>query len=697
MSRSILRAQPCAVLLLVLAKCLSAQNQGLTPIQVAKLRYVTAIWDCGETGILFTRAEPRLAGDKPGSSRLHLYLRNNEGKEKLLVGGDASVHGVSVREGRIYILSKEKDDKTRQVYELDPENSRTSRITNLENDILSYKWSPDGKHIAFTCLAPLDPAVAKAHRAGFNQKIVDEDFRPLDLWVWEKASGKTRRLTSKRAVFSFVWAPDSTKLAVGMAPRNLVDDHYMFTRLYQVEIGRTVVKPIVRNPGKLGAYAWSPNSRQLAYVSAANKRDPHAGMLYMKSLDSGEAICLTPNFKGMVHEIEWKGDQIHATVSRGVKTFYAWFYAEEAAGKAKPDPNSQIARDKDIGWMAAGFDVPGLAFRSFRITRNGLLVPGDTNEHPREVFRITLAKRVLATRLTDSNPWLADVKLGKQEIVRFKARDGVAIEGLLMYPIDHEEGRRYPLVIVVHGGPESHFSEGWNTSYARWGQMLCARGYFAWYPNYRASTGYGVKFAMANHGDVMGGEFRDHLDAIAYFDEKGLIDAERVGIGGGSYGGYTAAWAATRHTKHFAAAVSFVPFVDIQTKWLTSDIPYEFFLVHYQEKWPHQQLGYLTERSPLTYATGCRTPLLLLGGTADTRVHPSQPLMLYRAVKFHTETPVRHVQYPGEGHGNRMNTNRYDYSVRTLRWFDHYLKPGNRRSAPLPDRAIDYTDWYQSR
>ena len=298
-----------------------------------------------------------------------------------------------------------------------------------------------------------------------------------------------------------------------------------------------------------------------------------------------------------------------------------------------------------------------------------------------------------AVRLTNSNPWLSDRKLGKQQVVRFKARDGLTIEGLLHYPVDYREGTRYPMVIVAHGGPESHFSNGWNTNYGRWGQLLCARGYFAWYPNYRASTGYGVEFAKADHGDPMGREFEDHLDAIEHFNAAGLIDADRVGIGGGSYGGgYTAAWAATRHSAHFAAAVSFVPFVDIRTKWYTADIPWEFYYVHYQEKWPHEQSGFLADRSPLSWAERCRTPLLLLGGTSDTRVHPSQPFMLYRAVKFATDTPVRYVQYPGEGHGNRTNVYQYDFALRTLRWFDHYVKDGNRKTAP-PPFDLDYGAW----
>ena len=199
-----------------------------------------------------------------------------------------------------------------------------------------------------------------------------------------------------------------------------------------------------------------------------------------------------------------------------------------------------------------------------------------------------------------------------------------------------------------------------------------------------------MAFAKADHGDPMGREFEDHLDAIRTFDELGLIDTRRVGIGGGSYGGYTAAWAATRHSRHFAAAVSFVPFTDIRTKWYTSDIPNEFHAVHYEEKWPHEQMDFLMERSPLTYAPQCRTPLLLAGGTADTRVHPSQPFMLFRAIKTATDTPVRYVQYPGEGHGNRMDTNRYDYCLRSLRWFSRYLAPGDHRKDPPPPMDLDY-------
>jgi dipeptidyl aminopeptidase/acylaminoacyl peptidase len=142
-----------------------------------------------------------------------------------------------------------------------------------------------------------------------------------------------------------------------------------------------------------------------------------------------------------------------------------------------------------------------------------------------------------------------------------------------------------------------------------------------------------------------------------------------------------------------------VPITHVPTKWLTSDIPWEFFYVHYEEVWPtdRDQWDFLSSRSPLTYAADARTPLLLAGGTADPRVHPSQPHMLYRAIEASTDTPVRYVRYPGEGHGNAVNTHRYDYMLRGLRWFDHYLRPGDHRRDAPPPMDVDYGAWMKGR
>jgi dipeptidyl aminopeptidase/acylaminoacyl peptidase len=166
----------------------------------------------------------------------------------------------------------------------------------------------------------------------------------------------------------------------------------------------------------------------------------------------------------------------------------------------------------------------------------------------------------------------------------------------------------------------------------------------------------------------------------------GLVDRAKVGITGGSYGGYATAWGATKLTEHFAAAVMFVGISDKISKVGTTDIANEEFLVHARKR-PWDDWQFFLERSPIFHAGQSRTPTLILHGTADPRVHPTQSLALYRYLKLHGKTPVRLVWYPGEGHGNARAASRLDYNLRLMRWMTHYLKgPGGEP----PPHEIDY-------
>jgi len=293
--------------------------------------------------------------------------------------------------------------------------------------------------------------------------------------------------------------------------------------------------------------------------------------------------------------------------------------------------------------------------------------------------------------MTDSNPWLKDKKLGKQDVIRYKARDGWEIEGLLIYPVDYEKGKTYPLLVIVHGGPESNYSNDWITRYSEAGQVYSGRGYLTFYPNYRASTGYGYDFAMTGLEDPAGKEFDDIADGIDHLVNTGLADPERVGLGGGSYGGYAAAWFATYYTKYVKAVVMFVGISDLISKEGTTDIPYEDMYVHMGKKL-EDSWDLMLKRSPIYYAHQSRSAALILGGTVDTRVHPSQSIEFYRRLKMNGHPAVRLVQYPGEGHGNRNQTSRIDLLERHLQWFDWYVKDKKPLDGPMP--PLDISDSY---
>lgn len=680
----------------------TAQN-GLTVEQALQLRYVTNP-QLGDDFVAFTLVVPRPLADGPGGARQHVGVidgltklaKDARPEPKWLVAGKDTAPAMAVRPGAREVSFVRVVDGVPQVFVLPIEGGEAKPFAKTPA-VGAYRWRPDGKAIAFTSLDAM-PAERDAARArGFQPIVVDEDWRHLSLWIVEEG-GEAKKVTNGVTVFDHQWSHDGSKLACAVAPKNTVDDSYMFARLHALDVATGTLTTLVDNPGKLGPFAWSPDGKMLAYVTAADRNDPHAGQLTFTDGESGARRTRRAR-ASTVAEVQWPGDRMVCLEHVGVRTVFGSSgmprLASDSGSLLVParTPAEMQGRVMSIE-MGTAFAPERGQITAFAQNASLRVVTMSAADHPAELFLLEPVPNVDLTearRLTYSNPELGGIKLGEQTIEKVRARDGLEIEGILIKPVGYREGTKYPFVIVVHGGPEAHFSDGWLTSYGNWGQLLAARGYVSWYPNYRSSTGYGTAFAKHDHGDPMGKEFSDHLDAIAHFSKAGLIDDTRVGIGGGSYGGYTAAWAATKHSEHFAAAVSFVPFVDLRTKWLTSDIPYEFYYVHYQEQWPWQQPGLMADRSPLSWVTNCRTPLLLLGGLNDTRVHNSQPFMLYRAVKFATETPVRYVQYPGEGHGNRTNVYQYDYALRTLEWFDHYLQgDGDRRRKPLPPMDVAY-------
>jgi len=160
-----------------------------------------------------------------------------------------------------------------------------------------------------------------------------------------------------------------------------------------------------------------------------------------------------------------------------------------------------------------------------------------------------------------------------------------------------------------------------------------------------------IQIIAAEHqNDYAGAEFNDLVDGVDALADAGIVNEDRVGITGGSYGGYASMWGATAQTEHFAASVAFVGISNQISKFGTSDIPNEMHLVH-SLKWPWEDMH----------------------GEKDTRVHPSQSMELYRSMKVRTDTPVRLVFYPNEGHGNRKSASRLDYAYRLMRWMDTYL------------------------
>ena len=647
---------------------------GLTAHDVAALRVVTEIAIAPDgTATAYGLSVPRTPGeDEDGPAWVELHVVGGEGSPRAFVSGEVNVSHVAWRPGAetITFLAKRGDDEHQSLYEIPINGGEARQLLSHATDIQEYSWSRNGKRVAY--LAPQEKPEAREKLAekGFKQKVFEEEWLPVQLWIATPGGEEEPRHVELPGSASEVhWSPAGDQIAVALAPTSLIDDRYMQRRVHIIDPGSGEVNAKIENPGKLGSVRWSPDGRHLALLAGADINDPSPARLMVAPVGGGTSVELMPGATGDAVDVAWLDDDTLLWIGTdGVRTTL------QKIGRAGGEGTTLFAEDGPI-WSALSLAGDGKAASLI----------GDAPDHPWEVFQWTVDGEA-PQRLTDSNPWLAERELATQEVVEFTARDGLSLQGMLLRPLGVAGGERAPLVLVVHGGPEAHFSNGWLTSYSRLGQMLAAKGFAVFYPNYRGSTGRGLEFAKTSQADPAGKEFEDLIDAVDHLIEMGVADPDKVGITGGSYGGYATAWSSTFYTDRFAAGVMFVGISDMVSKLGTSDIPNELYQVH-ARRWPWEAWDVMLERSPLRYVEQARTPLLIMGGDADTRVHPSESLALYRYLKILGNAPVRYVVYPGEPHGNRKAAARLDYSLRALRWFEHYLQ-GAGGEPPAPE--VDY-------
>lgn len=648
-----------------------ALADGMSLEQIARLQQVgeTAVSPDGRM-IAFTRAVPRdLAEDEDGSAWSELHLIDADGSELGYVTGAVNVGNIGwlPDSSAITFVAKRDDDEHSTLYRIPVKGGEARSIVTVGEGVVDYSIAPDGKRVALVASAPEDEVVEERREKGFDAVIFEEQWRPRQLFIGQlDGDTEPEAVAIDGSVQGVNWSPDGDRLAVRVTPRQLVDDTLMFQRIRILSpegdlLGR------IDNPGKLADVAWSDDGEHLAFIATETIKDTRPGRLMVAGKNGGEWAHLMEGLEGHVIDIDWDGDRIVFLSHEGV---------ESRVGSIEPGGGDQRTL----------LERPALAVVDVEVAGGRTVVTASTPEHPREIYQREDGSDG-ARRLTDSNPWLAEVELARQEVVTYEARDGLEIQGLLVWPLDYDEGQRYPLILGVHGGPESHYSNGWLTSYNLPAQHAAAEGYFMFYPNYRGSTGRGVEFALLSQGRPAQEEFDDLVDGVDHLIERGLVNGERVGITGGSYGGYASAWGATYYSDRFAAAVMNVGLSDKIAMLGTSDIPQELYEVHYRT-WPWEDWELYRQASPIRHVENAKTPILILHGDADPRVDPTQSRILYRYLTLQEDPPpVRLVLYPGEGHGNQRAASRWDYSLRLMRWMDHYLKG---EGGEPPSHELDY-------
>lgn len=632
--------------------------------------------------LIYSISTPRTSNEDAGSSHSVYYRMNiKSGESKLLFTEEIKGSSPQWSPDGNYIGFKNKDEAgIDQVFALHIKSENIKKLTDAVSNIGSYKLSPKGIGLAYTLRQSKSEREKELNKRGYGFIFYEENLKHNLLYVSsfnpETKQYDVKQLTFEKNVWNFEFNKQGTQIAATITEKPLIDQSYMFRKIYVFDIASGTQKLVLDNKGKLGNYTFSPDGTKLAYTGALNLNDHAVSQLFVIDLASSKVTNITPaDFHAHINWATWKNNkELLFKSGEGV-------YPKLSLISVDGGERTVLLDAADNGLI---FGTPSISqnFKKFVFTAN---TPSD----PGNIYLWDGKKKL--EKISDVNPQLASKTLAKQEVFQYPARDGEQIDGVILYPVGYKKTKKYPLIVYVHGGPESHHSNGWLSRYATPGQVMANNGYIVVYLNYRASTGYGVEFAMEGFMDPAGKEFDDIADAMEYLIKEKGADRERIGMAGGSYGGYASGWFATYYTDYVKAVCDFVGISNIISKKGTTDIAYEELYVHSGEPLEKQWKMNL-ERSPIYWAHQSKTATLIYGGANDTRVHPSQSMELYRRMKMNDHPAVRLVQYPGEGHGNRKQVGQIDVLYRQIEWLDWYVKDLNPLNGPMP--RLDVSERY---
>ncbi len=637
----------------------------ITAEDIVNLRYVTqAAIDPSGKYIAYVKIIPRGADEKRGGSYREIWVTSAKGSDQRQYTF-SPVNSWSPQwtpEGNLSFLSRRKDhNAATQIYILPFKGGEAKLLTNHKTGVGSYRWSPDGKWIAFTSRDEKSAEKKKAEKDGYDMIVMDQDHIYNRLWIYNIKTGTYQKVFKKDLnMASFVWAPDSKSIIFQATDKTGADRDLLERSIYRVKAPSGNPKKVLETPGKLGNMALSPNSENLAFLGATSYNDPLSQSIYIVPIKGGKANLLTPDFKESFVAIDWVDDNTVLGKSyRGTKTVLSTIDTKGKSQEGVANQTDVLAPDEILSSV------------SYHKPSGKLVITASSHSHPNELYVGSLGSSEIK-RLTKTNPKINQIDLAKQETISWIGPGGLGIEGVLTYPLKYRKGKKYPLILQIHGGPEGTSLDGWNTRATYPVQLLAAEGFVVLEPNYRGSGGKGVAFSKADHDDLGGLEYEDVLAGIDHLVAVGIVDNDKVGTGGWSYGGYFSAWGATKYTDRFKASMVGAGLTNMISFTGTTDIPYEMSIVHWNQWW-FDNPEFHWERSPLSHINTAKTPTLIIHGLKDDRVHPEQSLELWQGLKIKgVDTEL--VLYPREPHGLIERVHKLDYMERLVGWYKKYVK-----------------------
>jgi dipeptidyl aminopeptidase/acylaminoacyl peptidase len=546
-------------------------------------------------------------------------------------------------------------DGKRQVYRIALRGGEAEKLTSAEEGVSNFAWSPNAKEIAYTMIDPQSAEMREREKRWGDVKIEDEDQRYTHLHVFDVAARTTKPLTRGNFVVgSFDWSPDGTRLAYDhRTTSDPADGGTADVSVVTKDDARSTV--VVKQAGPDSNPRWSPDGKQIAFVTAMAK----PSYFYLNSAiaivnpGSSAITSLTDAFDEDPNLIAWTKAGIQFAASQRT-----WSYLFTLDPQTKRITR-HAPRDN---WIGAGFSL------SSDSAHVAFVAAGPT-EFP-DIYAAPVAT-MAAKKLSDTGAQIAAWPKHTREVVRWKSQDGAEIEGVLHKPSNFQQGRRYPLLVIIHGGPTgvsrpSPYGSG--TAYPL--DAFLSKGALILEPNYRGSAGYGEKFRSLNVRNLGIGDAWDVISGVDALVQQGIADKDRVGSMGWSQGGYISAFLTTKHSDRFRAISVGAGISDWMTYYVNTDI--HPFTRQYLKANPWDDPKIYADTSPMTYVKQAKTPTLIQHGDQDARVPIPNAFQLYQGLRDQN-VPVQLSIFKGFGHGlNKPKANRAAMQ-QNLDWFTRYI------------------------
>ncbi|HMG33315.1 MAG TPA: S9 family peptidase [Blastocatellia bacterium] len=540
-----------------------------------------------------------------------------------------------------------------QLYIVSAAGGIAKRLTSLTGFLDGVSWSPNGSTIAMLFTENAPRASGPVQPATIQTGVIDTQIYEQRVALVDVATGAVRHLSPPDLyVYEYDWSPDGKTLAA-IAAHGSGDNNWYVAELFTIDVGSGRTNSLLKPGMQIASPRWSPDGKSISFIGGLmSDEGVVGGDIFLVPAAGGPSRNLTPGLKASAASLVWPRDRILFT--ENIDGESGVVALDPASGELKQlwrGPENVSATQGNFG---LSFSADG--------NRSALIRSSD--QHPPEVWAGTTGswRRITSINQNVKPLW------GESRSIHW-ANDGFNIQGWLIYPRNFDSSRRYPMIVVVHGGPSSAVRPSWPGTFFNT-TVFSADNYFVLMPNPRGSYGQGEAFTRANVKDFGYGDLRDILAGVDEVTKTLPVDKERVGVTGWSYGGFMTMWAVTQ-TNRFRAAVAGAGIANWQSYYGQNGI--DQWMIPFFGASVYDDPAVYARSSPMNFIKTVKTPTLILVGDRDIECPTPQSYEFWHALKT-LGVPTQLVVYENEGHHIARREHRLDIMTRSLNWFNQHFK-----------------------